>query len=120
MSLAQQLIELDANKHKENMQLLESIFDKLIIIENNSKANINNVVGYYDIQELAKIINLSPASIYKRIEKNEFPKQVNLGLRSVGWCKKEVHTWIDINTKKGFDYISQKGWTNIYTERYKN
>lgn len=38
---------------------------------------------------------LSRSSIYLKISKNEFPKPVSLGMRSVGWLENEISAWID-------------------------
>ena len=41
------------------------------------------------------LTGLSRSTIYKRISEEDFPKQVNLGGRSVGWVESEVLDWID-------------------------
>ena len=38
---------------------------------------------------------LSRSSIYNKISKGEFPEQVRLGIRSVGWISGEVDDWIE-------------------------
>lgn len=42
---------------------------------------------------------LSRSSIYLKIAKNEFPKPISLGARSVGWLENEVEDWIVACTK---------------------
>jgi prophage regulatory protein len=37
---------------------------------------------------------LSRSEIYRRIRLGEFPKQVPLGPRSVGWAEAEIDAWI--------------------------
>jgi prophage regulatory protein len=37
---------------------------------------------------------LPTSSIYKRISEGEFPKQINLGGRSVGWLESDINNWI--------------------------
>ncbi len=37
---------------------------------------------------------LSRSSIYDRIKKSEFPEQINLGPRAVGWVAGEIEEWI--------------------------
>ncbi len=34
------------------------------------------------------------STLYLYIKKNEFPKPVKLGVRSVGWVKAEVDEWL--------------------------
>ena len=41
------------------------------------------------------LTGLSRSTIYKRISEDDFPKQVNLGGRSVGWVESEILGWID-------------------------
>ena len=38
---------------------------------------------------------LPTSGIYKRISEGSFPKQINLGGRSVGWLESEVNNWIE-------------------------
>jgi prophage regulatory protein len=47
------------------------------------------------LKEVLQRTGLSRSSIYTRIAKNEFPHQVSLGPRSVGWLKGEVEGWIN-------------------------
>ena len=37
---------------------------------------------------------LSRAAIYKRIAENNFPKQISLGGRAIGWLEQEIDEWI--------------------------
>lgn len=47
------------------------------------------------IQDLEQMIGLSKSTIYNKIELGEFPKQIKLSNRAVGWCSDEVQAWID-------------------------
>ena len=38
---------------------------------------------------------LSRSSIYARIAEGTFPKQINLGTRTVGWLEADIQNWID-------------------------
>ena len=38
---------------------------------------------------------LSRSTIYLRISRGEFPKQVSLGERAVGWLESEINSWVD-------------------------
>lgn len=38
---------------------------------------------------------LSRSSIYLRMKNNQFPKQVSLGGKAVGWVEKEIQEWIN-------------------------
>jgi len=37
---------------------------------------------------------LSRSTIYEMIQRNEFPRQVRLGKRAVGWMAEDITTWI--------------------------
>jgi len=50
------------------------------------------------IIKIAEVINktaLCKSAVYALISKGEFPKQIPLGLRSVGWSEESVDQWID-------------------------
>ena len=37
---------------------------------------------------------LSRSAIYQRIAEDNFPKQINLGGRAVGWLESDIQNWI--------------------------
>ena len=37
---------------------------------------------------------LSRSTIYKRISEGQFPKQISLGGRAVGWSLQDINNWI--------------------------
>lgn len=113
-----QFFEQEQQITKENRQMLEQILDTVSILKERDEQEKSNLIGYYTIQEVADISLKSVTTIYREIKKDTFPKQVKLGQKSSGWCKKEIHAWLTINTNKGCSYISEKGWSNIYTDRY--
>ncbi|MCB9989973.1 MAG: AlpA family transcriptional regulator [Rhodospirillales bacterium] len=43
---------------------------------------------------------LSRSSIYLSISKGNFPQNINLGSRSVGWLESEIDTWIQTRIDK--------------------
>ena len=47
------------------------------------------------ISAVTKLCALSIATIYRLIEKGEFPKQLKLSERSSGWLLHEVEQWLD-------------------------
>ncbi|MGL6170727.1 MAG: AlpA family phage regulatory protein [Vibrio sp.] len=50
----------------------------------------------------ASLTGLSSSSLYRFIEENQFPTQVQLGGRAVAWVEGEVQEWIRkrINNRK--------------------
>ncbi len=41
------------------------------------------------------LTGLSRSTIYLRIHEENFPKQINLGPRAVGWVESEVIQWLE-------------------------
>jgi len=41
-----------------------------------------------------KCTGLSRSTIYLRIAQGNFPKQISLGGRSIGWIKSEIEAWL--------------------------
>lgn len=51
----------------------------------------------YIILRLKSVIartGLSRSSIYLRMANDEFPKQVSLGGRAVGWLESDIESWL--------------------------
>ena len=44
--------------------------------------------------------SLSRSAIYLQISEGTFPRQISLGVRSVGWVESEVQNWIDRQIEK--------------------
>jgi prophage regulatory protein len=45
------------------------------------------------LPQVTSMVGLGRSSIYDKIKKGDFPKQIKLG-RSSGWVEAEVQTWI--------------------------
>jgi len=46
------------------------------------------------LPDIKKRTSLSRSTIYAKIAKGTFPKQISLGGRSVGWVSSEIDDWI--------------------------
>lgn len=46
------------------------------------------------LSDVLQRTGLSRSTIYNRIARNEFPRQVSLGARAVGWIEQEIERWI--------------------------
>ncbi len=44
--------------------------------------------------EVLELIPLSRSHLYRMIADGEFPRQVQLGARSVAWIESEIHQWM--------------------------
>lgn len=47
------------------------------------------------LPEVMQKTGASKANIYRWIKKNNFPKPLKIGLRSVGWLDQEINGWIE-------------------------
>ena len=45
------------------------------------------------LPEVLQLVGLSKSTIYHMIAQGEFPDQVRLGRRAVGWWESEIETW---------------------------
>jgi|HubBroStandDraft_1064217.scaffolds.fasta_scaffold48939_2 prophage regulatory protein len=57
-----------------------------------SEASPNTILRLTDV---LRRTGLSRSTLYNRIAKGEFPHQVSLGGRAIGWIKGEVEDWIN-------------------------
>lgn len=46
------------------------------------------------LNEVLRRTGLSRSTLYNRISRNEFPHQISLGGRAIGWLEREVDGWI--------------------------
>ena len=46
------------------------------------------------IAEVRRIVGICTASIYSYMKKGEFPNQIKIGPRMVGWLESEIQEWI--------------------------
>jgi prophage regulatory protein len=50
---------------------------------------------------------LSRSTIYEMISQGEFPRQINLGPRAVGWVSDDVLDWIDFKIREARSHDSR-------------
>jgi prophage regulatory protein len=50
---------------------------------------------------------LSRSTIYEMIGRGEFPRQINLGPRAVGWVSDDVLDWIDFKIREARSHDSR-------------
>ncbi len=63
------------------------------------------------LPEVKSRTGLSRSSIYAFIKKNQFPKPINIGIRSVGWVESIVDQWIESKMEN-----SNNGGKNDYSK----
>ena len=49
--------------------------------------------------EVIRITSLSKTSIYRLISEGTFPKQIQVGKRSVVWVRSDINNWINQKLK---------------------
>lgn len=57
------------------------------------------------LPKVSKNTGLSRSTIYERIAKGTFPKQIQLGEKSVGWLDSEISEWLDGQIKKSREEV---------------
>lgn len=57
--------------------------------------NSNEKARILKLPEVIQRTALSKASIYAFIQAGQFPKQIKLSIRSVGWLESDVDSWLD-------------------------
>ncbi len=62
-------------------------------------AAVQNPLRLIRLREVMERTGLSRSTIYDRMFNDEFPKQVSLGPRSVGWVEMEIENWIACRIK---------------------
>ena len=50
---------------------------------------------FIKLQNVMAITGMSRSSIYLAIAEGRFPKQINLGVRSIAFLESEVQEWMD-------------------------
>jgi prophage regulatory protein len=46
-------------------------------------------------KRMPDIIGLSLPTIYRLLQKGDFPKQIKLSTRAVGWDTRDIEIWVD-------------------------
>lgn len=49
---------------------------------------------FIKLNEVMNSTGLGRSTIYKYMDKGEFPKSISLGDRAVAWLESEVHDWM--------------------------
>jgi prophage regulatory protein len=51
-------------------------------------------LGVLRLPQVMSLVGLSRSSIYLAVSRGEFPRQIQLGARAVGWRRSDVEVWI--------------------------
>jgi prophage regulatory protein len=51
-------------------------------------------------KEVILLTGLSQASIYRLMASNDFPKQIQITCKSVGWIESDIISWIESTIEK--------------------
>ena len=68
------------------------------------------------LSEVLRQTGLSRSTIYEMISRGEFPRQVKLGRRAVGWIANDVDEWIHSKVVCQQEYDLIRGipfWTSL-------
>ncbi len=61
--------------------------------------------GIARLPEVMKLTGLSKSTIYAMIDAGEFPMQISLGGRAVGWLREEIWEWINKRIEISRHYV---------------
>ncbi len=61
----------------------------------NAHANWTAPIELIKIGQVARLTSMHRATIYRAIKRDEFPRQIRLSRRRVGWDLAEIREWID-------------------------
>jgi len=51
--------------------------------------------SFLRLADVQRRVLFSRSTIYLMISRGEFPKQISLGARAVGWLKSEIDQWVE-------------------------
>lgn len=74
----------------------------------------------YTILRLKKVTEktgLAKSTIYKKITEKEFPQQISLGGKAVGWLKSDIDRWIESQIFKSLNDNSQAKLSNYIMQQ---
>ena len=60
---------------------------------------MNTEHQFIRLNEVKGITSLSKTSIYRLISEGTFPKQIQIGKRSVVWVRSDINNWINQKLK---------------------
>ena len=66
-----------------------------------------SITRVWRLPEVMTQTGLSRSSIYEMISRDEFPRQINLGPRAVGWVAEEILAWIDSKIREARSHGSR-------------
>lgn len=74
---------------------------KMIVVKACSHQPMRNLnrcvmttIRIIKVPEVLERCAMSRASLYRMLQRNEFPRQVRIGIRSVGFYEHEVNQWL--------------------------
>jgi len=67
------------------------------------------------LPEVLQTVGLSRASIYRLMKLGQFPQQVRLGMKAVGWLRVEVEQWITSLSQARPGSMPEQGLTSQRT-----
>lgn len=54
----------------------------------------------FRLSEVQQITGLSKSTIYLMMKNEEFPKNIMLGIRAVGWAESDLRAWVETKLSK--------------------
>jgi prophage regulatory protein len=63
----------------------------------------------YRLHEVENLTGLKRSTIYRGVKSGEFPAQVKLGARAVGWRSTDIEAWANSRPTAGYADAAGKG-----------
>ena len=58
------------------------------------------------LHEIKRRTALSRSAMYAAMARGDFPRQIQLSVRAVGWLESEINAWIAARPKKAFSKVT--------------
>ena len=69
-------------------------YARLVVVAPPASCEPRQPTRILRLPEVINRVGLKRAAIYLYVGRGEFPKQINLGPRAVGWVEHEVDAWV--------------------------
>jgi prophage regulatory protein len=55
--------------------------------------------GFYRLREVLQLVPVKKSSLFRWVQKKQFPSPYRLGPRASAWSRREVHEWCEARMK---------------------
>ena len=73
----------------------DAVYARLLAVAPPASCETRQLIRILRLPEVMNRVGLKRAAIYLYVKQGSFPKQVNLGVRAVGWLEHEIDAWVN-------------------------